>query len=651
MQTVEELRGLLQELQGENAALRVSSHHGKLLVSGLDSLLSVEDGSDPFTIVFQSLRQVFDFSRASALMEEGDALRCIASEDETKLGSSWAINSLLRKVLNGRTCAIMITAEAAIGADAVTDASLVGRPALFLPIKVLDKRGVLILSRDHDAEGFHRDHVSLGDKFSLLASHALAIRSGRQSEYENQRLQELTEQLEYRAYYDELTGTANRALLQKHVEAAIADREADDAFALAFIDVDKFKHINDYFGHALGDQLLIQLSQRVINAVRETDVFGRISGDEFVLMINPLEDKAGVAEVVERVARALDAPYLIEGHEIHASVSIGISICPDHGGDYETLRRNADNAMYRAKQSTKGDPVYFSAEMGRALTARMELENRLRHAIRERRFMCALQPKIDLRTARVIGFEALVRWRDEDGSIHAPGEFVGVATELGLLDDITKIVTEKALSAFEVLDPVFGDDTSIALNVAGVQANDHEFMTQLIATLTASGFAKRIILELTEDAMVAATQFRTLIQPLLSATGVGVSIDDFGTGYSCLSTLANLQADELKIDRAFVTGVHKDQINQKILFTIEHLARAIGLKTVAEGVETREELAFLMERTSIDVAQGFYFAVPMAAEKLAELGDSIIPSEMRVLVRDRRAAPEPALVTSLLRAG
>jgi len=227
MQTVEELRALLLELQGENAALRVSTRHGKLLVSGLDSLLSVEHGADPFAIVFQSLRQVFNFRQASAVKEDGDLLRCIASEQAANVGTLWPIGSLFRKVLNGRARAITVTPETAKGTGADVNASLVGRPALLLPIKVDETRGFLVLLRDQDDEGFHRDDISLGEKFSLLASHALAIRSGRQKEHENRQLQELTEQLEYQAYYDELTGTANRALLEKQVTAALAARTPD----------------------------------------------------------------------------------------------------------------------------------------------------------------------------------------------------------------------------------------------------------------------------------------------------------------------------------------------------------------------------------------------------------------------------------------
>lgn len=637
VQTAEELRDILLDLQRENADLRLASSQGKLLVAALESLLSVDSDMEPFAVVFQSLQQVFDYAYSSVMVEEGDYLHCIAAEKHVCVGQEMPISSQLKKVLNGRVSVKLGTSLGREQTDNDKEMITAGQPALYLPIRVQEKRGVLVLVRSSEADGFDRADISLAQRFSLLASHALAIRSHHQSADENNRLQELTEKLEYHAYFDQLTGLPNRSLMQQRVNKALGARLPKNIFALAFIDVDKFKQINDYFGHSLGDRLLEKIANRISAVIRETDTLARISGDEFVLLIDPLKNRKNLAQVVARVTEILNATYVIEGHEIHASVSIGISICPDHGNDYEALRSNADNAMYRAKGSNKGDPVYFNAEMGRALTARMELENRLRRAIRDKSFVCALQPKIDLDSASISGFEALVRWRDEEGAIHPPGAFLTVATELGLLNEITEIVCSKAIEALSVLEPVFGDDISIALNVGGAQANDHEFMQHLVATLMASGCASRFILELTEDAMVAATQFRSLVQPILKAADIRVSIDDFGTGYSCLSALAEIQADELKIDRSFITGVHNNPINQRILFAIENLAQAIGMNVVAEGVETREDLEFLLQNTSIDQVQGFLFARPMAAKYLAEIGDGMCPPELRDLILRMRA--------------
>jgi EAL domain-containing protein (putative c-di-GMP-specific phosphodiesterase class I) len=267
--------------------------------------------------------------------------------------------------------------------------------------------------------------------------------------------------------------------------------------------------------------------------------------------------------------------------------------------------------MYRAKRETKGEAVYFDATMAQALTARMEIEQRLRLAIRDRRFCCAFQPKVDIQTEDVVGFETLVRWRDSDGEIHPPGDFIGLAIELGLIDPITNFVLGEAVAAISRLDDAFGAETSISINVAARQAGDLNFMRPFIASLKASGYAERIIIELTEDAFTAKSLFQSDILPELRDIGVKVSIDDFGTGYSSLSVLADITADEVKVDRSFITDIHCRPRSQSVLRTIESLAQALDMSIIAEGVETFEELAYLRTATRIRFAQGFYFCKPL----------------------------------------
>jgi c-di-GMP phosphodiesterase Gmr len=428
-----------------------------------------------------------------------------------------------------------------------------------------------------------------------------------------------------RAYLDEMTGLPNRAFMQDRVELLVGAGEPQPRFALCLIDIDNFKHINDYYSHATGDQVLVAISHRISGRVRETDLLARVSGDEFMLLINPVEDEAALQATVQGIIEDLRQPFLIDGFQCFTSASVGVSVYPAHGTTYETLRRNADTAMYRAKKGAKGSAIVFDAGMGEAVAARIELEQRLRLALRQRRFCCAFQPKVDIRQLRVVGFEALVRWRDEFGVLQAPRQFIGIATELGLLDQITQFVIDDAIAAFGPLDRRFGSDTTISVNVAAKQAGDLAFMRHCVGTIAASGYADRFMLEVTEDAFVETTLFQTEVVPVLRNAGVRVSIDDFGTGYSSLSVLSDITADEIKVDRSFITAIHQRPRSQSVLKAIESLSRALGMTVVAEGVETMEELLYLQAATGIHYAQGYHFSKPLFLEQLleAEIGGGV----------------------------
>jgi c-di-GMP phosphodiesterase Gmr len=434
-----------------------------------------------------------------------------------------------------------------------------------------------------------------------------------------------------RAYHDELTGLPNRSLIRERVEAILA--RGDGRFALAFIDIDNFKHINDFYSHAIGDALLVKFVQRISTHLRASDILARMSGDEFVLILDPLESAEQIAAVIDRLVEHLKQPFLIDGFEIFTSASIGVSFYPEHGRDYEALRRNADTAMYRAKADVKGGASFFDLNMGQAVTARMEREQRLRLAIRDRQFYCAFQPKVDLRTHEVVGLEALVRWRDGNGDIQGPSEFVALAVELGLIDQITHMVLSETVAAMGHIDEAFGPDATISINVAAKQATNIGFMRSFARALEDTGRAERFMIELTEDAFLAKNQFQTDVLPLLRRIGVRVSIDDFGTGYSSLSALADITADEIKIDRSFITGIHNRPRSQNVLKAIESLSAALGMTVVAEGIETFEELAYLQAATRIRYAQGFYFSKPLFLGDIAHADD--VAAESRAVAAAR----------------
>jgi cyclic di-GMP phosphodiesterase Gmr len=418
------------------------------------------------------------------------------------------------------------------------------------------------------------------------------------------------------AYYDELTGLPTRRVIEHRVNTLLTRDGVQSHFALAFLDVDNFKHINDYYGHGIGDALLIEMAKRLAMDLRESDILSRISGDEFMLLLNPIQSEAEVAEYIHFILQRLKAPFFIDESEIFASTSIGVSLYPVHGKSYDLLRQNADIAMYRVKNGSKGAAAFFDASMEREALARMKIEQSLRLAILEKRFCCAFQPKVDIRTKAVKGIEALVRLRDDEGVIQAPGTFINLAVELGLIDELTHLVLGEIVKSIDLINETFGPDTTISINVAAKQAGKPEFMRPFALALEATGFPKRFMIEVTEDAFVTKTHFQDEILPIFRKLGVGISIDDFGVGYSSLSALADITADEIKIDRSFITDIHLRPRSQGILRAIESLSDALGMTVIAEGIETFEELAYLQAATKIRYAQGYYFSRPIFLEDL-----------------------------------
>ncbi|MCB1465739.1 MAG: EAL domain-containing protein [Rhizobiaceae bacterium] len=411
-----------------------------------------------------------------------------------------------------------------------------------------------------------------------------------------------------RAYFDDLTGLPNRALLERSVNALI---ELGETFGLAFIDLDGFKEVNDYFGHDIGDALLARLAERLSRSLRSTDMLARLSGDEFVLLVSPAEAAPELEGRIQEVSRLIKSPFVLSGFEVLASASIGVSLYPAHGRNYSELRDSADRAMYRGKSNGKGTIQFFDKTIEHAVAERTRLEQRVRRAIRDKRVCCVYQPKVVLRTGEVTGVEVLMRWMDEDGIIHAPGDFLALASELGLMDDLTHSIVAETIASVDLINEAFGGTISISINVTATQAGDPTFMKSLVDALIASGYPERFIVEVTEEAFLSKSVFQERILPMIRASGARVSIDDFGVGYSSLSALADITADEVKIDRSFVTDIHKRPRSQYVLKAIEALSHSLGISVVVEGVETVEELAYLQGATRVAYAQGYYFSEPV----------------------------------------
>ena len=464
-----------------------------------------------------------------------------------------------------------------------------------------------------------RSQARIDDRTIEINRHAIVVRGAR---YDVATSADVTDQVNLedelfrRAYFDDLTGLPNRALLEKSVNDLIEGGHGEAKFALAFIDIDNFKHVNDYFGRPAGDGLLVKVARRIADQIRASDMLARIGGDKFVLLLNPIGDADELNADVAHLSERLKEPFFVDGHELFTSASIGVSLYPRHGGDHQALSANADAAMVRMKDAAKGGVGFFEPGVGDEAAGRAKLEQRLRLAIRDRRLSCAFQPKVDFRSHSVVGLEVLLRWRDEEGVIHAPGDFVNLAVELGLMDDITRMVLAQTVAAIDTIDEAFGPHTTISLNIAAKQAGDYRFMRSFADALEATGYPERFMVELTEEALLLRSQFQTRILPMLREIGVKISIDDFGVGYSSLSALADITADELKVDRSFITQIHRRPRSQSLLAAIESLGAALGMSVIVEGVETLDELTYLETATRIRLAQGFYFARPMSFDEI-----------------------------------
>jgi cyclic di-GMP phosphodiesterase Gmr len=514
-------------------------HGARLPLQALDTLIDAEHGTDPASII-SALQELIAFDQAVVLAISKDGVHCEAALPAALSDLPWSGGALFNEVAAGRIFTTCGPHDSEEWKRVACDFLQAAQPALYLPIRIREHPGLIILLRGLEQDPFGESDIALGREFTLLALAASASRTAtsieaevarlgllveqlRQSEAESRRLNDL---LQKRAYTDELTGLANRTRLEEYVEALLRS-SPPGCFALACIQLQNFKHINDYYTSPVGDELLRRVAHRIAVIARGSDVLARTGSDEFGLLLQ--NNDAQLHASIARLAEQLREPFHIDGFEIFTSASIGVSIFPEHGRSYEELRRNAESALYRAQNSAVGTAVFFDASMHQSRQARMQLEQRLRLAIRDMQFRCAFQPKVDIRTRDVIGFETLIRWCDDHGEIQSPQGFINLAAELGVINPITRFVLSEAIESIGALDEAYGPDKTISINVAAKQAGDVNFMRGLLDTLAQSGFAERFIIEVTEDAFIATREFQAQILPMLRELGVRVSIDDFGT--------------------------------------------------------------------------------------------------------------------------
>ncbi len=426
-------------------------------------------------------------------------------------------------------------------------------------------------------------------------------------------------QIERQANYDALTGLANRALLNGRLHQAIGQATATASeIAVVFIDLDQFKFINDTYGHALGDGLLQSMADRLRSCVRDSDTVARQGGDEFVLLLQGYrpEDLSGV---VQRLHAAIAQPWVSGRREFHVTSSIGVALYPGDGASADVLLRNADAAMYKAKENGRNAVQFFTAELNHALVERLDIEHRLRGALARSQFLLHYQPRIDMDTGRIAGAEALLRWRVPQRGLVSPARFISVAEDTGLIVPIGRWVLHTACQQARAWQMAGLPPIVVSVNVSPRQFREGNIVATIAEALRTAGLDARYLqIELTEGlAMHGAEKYVEMLGQI-KALGVQIAVDDFGTGYSSLSYLKRFPVDQLKVDRSFVVDLATDPDDAVIVQAIIALGHKLNLRVVAEGVETTEQLKFLRE-SGCDEMQGYLFGKPMIAADFAAL--------------------------------
>jgi len=443
------------------------------------------------------------------------------------------------------------------------------------------------------------------------------------------------EKIQSLAYYDDLTRLPNRTLLKDRLARALAGaRRHQRRVALLFLDLDRFKDINDSLGHSVGDLLLQEVAERLKTRGREQDTVARLGGDEFLIMLTDVKDVPDAAVAAERLMDAMTAEFVVQGHSLSIGCSVGISIFPEHGADCDTLIKNADAAMYSAKESGRNNFCFFTEDMNAQAVERLTLESSLRLALAKEQFFLMYQPQVNIATGEITGLEALLRWQRPGFGLVAPDKFIRIAENSGLIVPIGEWVLRTACAQAQKWQDEGLPAVTVAVNVSAVQFRQEDFCALVRRVLNETGLAPKYLeLELTESLLLANADLRLSVVQELKAMGLTLAIDDFGTGYSSFSYLRQFQVSRLKIDRSFIRDVAVNPDDAAITAAIISMAKSLRLKVIAEGVEDEAQISFLRAH-HCDEIQGYYFCRPLAVDKVAD--------KLRGNVAEMKAGRRPA---------
>lgn len=435
-------------------------------------------------------------------------------------------------------------------------------------------------------------------------------------------LRQTQEHFRHLAHHDNLTGLPNRELLLDRIQQEIYKAErADNTLAVLFIDLDRFKQINDSLGHTAGDNVLAIAAKRLRASVRHDDTISRIGGDEFVAVINGLKDVQAIADVASKIRCAMEEPFVVDEHQLYISCSIGVSLFAQDGQDPETLLKHADAAMYRAKHEGRNTVEFYTEDMTAEVLKRMMFVSELRKALEEDQFELFYQPQFDLNSGSIVGVEALIRWRHPQQGLLCPEVFIPFAEESGLIVPIGEWVLRRACETLRAWQDAGLDLERLAVNInlSSKQLRHEHLYNHVFDVLDEFGVEpQHLELEITEGTLMHDPVSAARILQRFMDAGIEISIDDFGTGYSSLSYLKQLPINKLKIDRSFVKDIPESQNDIKIARAIIALARSMELTVVGEGIETAEQADFL-RREGCDIGQGFYYSTPIPKDEMAAL--------------------------------
>ena len=430
----------------------------------------------------------------------------------------------------------------------------------------------------------------------------------------------MTVKMSYLAQHDSLTDLPNRILLNDRLTEAMAlAHRYGRQLALLFLDVDRFKHINDSLGHLIGDRLLQSIAQRLLGCVRASDTVSRQGGDEFVILLSELTHAQDATVCADKILEILRSPHRIDEHVLHVTASIGIVTYPDDGTDCETLIKNADFAMYHAKDCGRDNRQFFKQELNARARKRQLLENGVRHALERDEFRVHYQPKVNLETGEIVGVEALIRWLHPDLGLVSPADFIPIAEECGVIVPIGRWVLGEACHQARAWQDIGLASIRIGVNISAVELRATDFLSGIGVILAETGLEARFLeLELTETFLMQDTNSTSAVLHELKNLGLKLALDDFGTGYSSLSHLKRFPIDTLKIDGSFVRNITTNSEDASIVCAVISMGKNLHMRVVAEGVETREQLAFLQDH-ECPFGQGYYFGQPSTGRDFTQL--------------------------------